>query len=75
MERATIYVFESDDYAQNLPHAVAWVRCMHCGSKYVVVVPLPLDGEPFECPVCREVTRFNRQRRPRSKKGVDRAQE
>lgn len=57
-----LYVFERDDYPKDKPHAVAKVRCMHCHSTYVVVVPKPDDGEPFECPECHEVTRFNRMR-------------
>lgn len=75
MKHNVIYVFESDCYSKDWPHAVARVRCAQCHSIYMVVVPLPLDGRPFKCPACKELTRFNRQRLQRSKKGVDRAQD
>ncbi len=55
-----LYVFEREDYPKDKPFAVAKVRCMQCGSRYVVAVPQPDEGQPFECPECHQETRFNR---------------
>lgn len=57
-----LYVFEVEDYPADKPHAVAKIKCRHCRSVYLVVVPAPQDGEPFECPECHQTTSFNRQK-------------
>lgn len=57
-EEFMLYVFEDPDYGKEKPHAVAKVRCMHCNAKYVIVVPKPAEGEPFECPECHRVTKW-----------------
>lgn len=57
-----LYVFESDEYPKDKPHVWAKVRCLNCGGKYVIVVPKPNEGEPFECPECHQVTRWQKAR-------------
>lgn len=55
-----VHVYEIEGYGKDQLHAMAKIRCMHCRKVSIVLVPAPMDGQPLECPVCHQETRFNR---------------
>jgi len=58
--RTPIYTF--DDEAHIGDWAVSRMACQVCRDEFLTILPCHFLDQPYNCPVCGNVTRFNKRR-------------